>query len=72
METLNLQIEGMTCNGCVKSINQALSTLEGIIRADVSLEEKKAHVAFDETKIQADRIIEAVEDAGFDAAPMPV
>ena len=55
METLTLNIEGMTCGGCVKSVTRILESVEGVAKAEVSLEGKSA-------------LIEAVEDGGFDAA----
>ena len=55
METLTLNIEGMTCGGCVKSVTRILEGVEGVAKAEVSLEGKSA-------------LIDAVEDGGFDAA----
>ena len=37
-------------------------------QADVSLEKAQAVVSFDENKVQPAVLVEAVEDAGFDAA----
>ena len=55
MKEINLKIEGMHCTGC----------LEGVETAKVSLEEKKATIKYDETKINTENIKEAIEDAGF-------
>lgn len=65
METLTLNIEGMTCGGCVKSVTRIL---EGVAKAEVSLEGKSALIEFDPAKTGAAALIEAVEDGGFDAA----
>lgn len=67
METIILNIGGMTCGGCVKSVTKVLEALDGVAKAEVSLENATAAVTFDAGKIQADDLIEAVEDAGFDA-----
>ena len=68
MQTLTLKIDGMTCGGCVKSVTKVLENLEGVEKAEVSLENADAIISFDESKIQPAALIEAVEDAGFDAA----
>ena len=40
METLTLNIGGMTCGGCVKSVTRILENTEGVAKAEVSLETK--------------------------------
>ena len=67
MATITLNIDGMTCGGCVKSVTKVLNDLDGVRSATVSLENKNAQVEFDESKIQIAQLMEAVEDAGFDA-----
>ena len=67
MATITLNIDGMTCGGCVKSVTKVLNDLDGVHSATVSLENKNAQVEFDEGKIQIAQLVEAVEDAGFDA-----
>ena len=67
MATVTLNIDGMTCGGCVKSVTKVLNGLDGVRSATVSLENKNAQVEFDEGKIQMAQLVEAVEDAGFDA-----
>ena len=66
MATVTLNIDGMTCGGCVKSVTKVLNGLDGVRSATVSLENKNAQVEFDEGKIQIAQLVEAVEDAGFD------
>lgn len=67
MATITLNIDGMTCGGCVKSVTKVLNDLDGVHSATVSLENKNAQVEFDEGKIQIAQLVEAVEDAGYDA-----
>ena len=67
MATITPNIDGMTCGGCVKSVTKVLNDLDGVRSATVSLENKNAQVEFDEGKIQIAQLVEAVEDAGFDA-----
>ena len=34
----------MTCQGCVKSVKEGLESLDGVVKAEVSLEEEKAYI----------------------------
>ena len=67
METLTLNIGGMTCGGCVKSVTRILENTEGVTKAEISLENKNAVIEFDPAKTNPAALIEAVEDGGFDA-----
>ena len=65
MKEIKLKIEGMHCAGCSTRLEKVLNNLEGVEIAKVSLEEKKATIKYDETKINIENIKEAIEDAGF-------
>ena len=65
MKETNLKIEGMHCAGCSTRLEKVLNNLEGVETAKVSLEEKKATIKYDETKINIENIKEAIEDANF-------
>lgn len=59
-------IDGMHCMHCVKSVNDALCKTDGVISVDVSLDDKKASVEYDETKTNVTALIDAIEAQGFD------
>lgn len=65
MKETNLKIEGMHCAGCSTRLEKVLNNLEGVETAKVSLEEKKATIKYDETKISLESIKETIEDTGF-------
>ena len=65
MKETNLKIEGMHCAGCSTRLEKILNNLDGVEIAKVSLEEKKATIKYDETKINIESIKETIEDAGF-------
>ena len=65
MKEISLKIEGMHCAGCSTRLEKVLNNLEGVEIAKVSLEEKKATIKYDETKISLENIKESIEDAGF-------
>lgn len=68
METLTLNIDGMSCGGCVKSVTRILADIDGVAKAEVSLENKNAVIEFDPAKTNASALIDALEDGGYDAA----
>ncbi|CAB4481709.1 unnamed protein product [Rhizophagus irregularis] len=61
-----IPINGMTCQSCVKSITNAVSSLSGILNITVSLENKEASISFDSNKVSKSTIIETIENCGFD------
>ena len=68
MEQIQFKVEGMTCGGCVKSIQNALSNRDGVVDTKADLESKTVSIEFDPAKIQKAGLAEAIEDAGFDVA----
>jgi copper ion binding protein len=67
MTKVQLAIRGMSCEHCVKRVTKALESLAGVDKATVSLAENSAEVTFDEGKTSLATLIEAVEDAGYEA-----
>lgn len=68
METITLNISGMTCGGCVKSVTRVLEELDGVAKAEVDLATASAKISFDPAKVQVSALTEAVENAGFDVS----
>lgn len=66
-ETHIINIDGMTCDGCVKSVHNAVESLDGVQTVSVELANNLATVSFDSTKISAQDIANEIEEAGFDA-----
>ncbi|AXS80472.1 heavy-metal-associated domain-containing protein [Dechloromonas sp. HYN0024] len=67
MENTVIKVGGMSCQGCVRNITGVLSSLSGVSGAEVSLEAAEARVAFDAQVVSRDALVNAIEDAGFDA-----
>jgi len=63
-----LAITGMTCNGCVKHVDQALRAVPGVSAVEVSLAEHRAKVVHDPEKSLAPALIAAIEGAGYSAS----
>jgi copper chaperone len=67
METADIRIQGMTCDGCVKSVTRTLQAVAGVQRVEVSLDEEKARVTYDPKKAGLAELKRAVERAGYEA-----
>ena len=68
MQTVTLGISGMTCGGCVRSVTNVLKALDGVAKADVSLEKRSAVVDYDPGKVGLEQLKRSVEEAGFEVA----
>jgi len=68
METTTIKVDGMSCGGCVKSVTGVLTALDGVAKAEVSLEQKQAIVEFDAARVTRDQLKAVIEDAGFEAS----
>ncbi len=66
-ETVNLDIKGMTCASCVGRIEKYLAKNEAITQSNVNLATEKAKIIFESKKINIEKIISIISDAGFEA-----
>lgn len=66
MKELTLDVKGMTCGHCKSSVEGALEGLEGVSKVGVNLDTGKVDVTYDEAKVSADAMRDAVEDQGYD------
>ena len=67
MKKVSLKIEGMHCEGCSNRLTRVLENLDGVISANVSLENKKADIEYNEDILSIEEIKEAISDAGFES-----
>lgn len=65
--TLDLSITGMTCGSCVRHVTEALHGVGGVAEARVDLQGGRATVAYDPASATAERMVAAVEEAGYRA-----
>jgi hypothetical protein len=62
---IELKIDGMRCNGCVTSVQRALSETAGVTEAEVRLEEGRAFIRGSDVSMRD--LVEAVGSLGFEA-----
>ncbi len=65
MERLNLTIEGMTCEHCVRAVRGRLEQTEGVKVDEVKI--GSAMVEYDPAKTNVDEIEDAIADEGYTA-----
>ncbi|WP_445736743.1 mercuric transport protein MerTP [Mariniflexile sp.] len=65
VETLNFDIEGMTCNGCAAHVENEVNKLSGIISVTASYENENATVTFDKSKTSKEDIVKAINSTGY-------
>lgn len=61
-----LKIEGMMCEGCVKTVRESLEGLQGIESVDINLKKGTATVVHN--GVSDETLVGAVVDAGFRAS----
>lgn len=55
------------CESCKNRIEKALKATDGVVSANLNLDNKKIKVKFDPSKITADQIRAAISNTGYDA-----
>lgn len=66
METVTLNVKGMTCMGCVASVKRVLQNIDGVKAVEVSLEQARATLQYDGAVTDPSRFKSAVEEAGYE------
>lgn len=61
-------ITGMTCSACSARVQKAADKLPGVQEAVVNLLTNSMQIAYDETQLSPEKIIQAVEKAGYGAS----
>jgi len=66
-EHIMVKVSSMQCGICKKNIETALNKLDGIESINVDKKEKVAHVNYDKSKVDLEKIEAAITAAGYDA-----
>jgi Cu+-exporting ATPase len=65
VQTAQLPVRGMSCASCIQKVEQALGSVDGVVRASVNLATERATVEMIATTSVAD-LQRAVREAGYD------
>ena len=72
IQIINLDIQGMTCAGCVNSVEKALGNVDGVDLAEVNFALNRAAVHYNPEIANPSVLESAVEEAGFEAQRLKV
>jgi copper chaperone CopZ len=62
-----IKIGGMSCQGCVSSVEGALKKMPGVESVKVELKEGRAVIGHDGAKVSAADLAAKITDIGYDA-----
>ncbi|KMU89477.1 copper-transporting ATPase 2 [Coccidioides immitis H538.4] len=62
-----IAIEGMTCGACTSAVENALKDQPGLLSFNISLLAERGVVLHEPSVLPASKVVELIEDAGFDA-----
>jgi copper chaperone CopZ len=66
---LNFSVKGMHCDGCVNTITQAVSAMDGVLACEVSLDDERATITVNDAALAA-AIIEKINALQYTATLM--
>lgn len=66
-EAIRLSVSGMSCAGCVASVENAIKAVDGVSLASVNFGE---HTAMIEGDVNTESLVDAIRAAGYDAAEL--
>ncbi|MBD7983924.1 copper chaperone CopZ [Sporosarcina sp. Sa2YVA2] len=67
-EKTTLNVTGMSCGHCVKTIEDNVGKLDGVNSVQVNLEAGTVDVDFESNQVDVKKISDTIEDQGFDVA----
>lgn len=70
MDTLTVKLRGMSCASCASNIEEAISSVPGVSECNVNFGTEQATVKYDPQKTNLEEIQDAVDAAGYSAAPL--
>ncbi|GER66820.1 copper chaperone CopZ [Weizmannia acidilactici] len=68
MEKVTLDVQGMSCEHCVRAIKGSVGELAGVSKVDVHLSEGKVDVEFNPNEVTLEKVKETIEDQGYEVA----
>jgi copper chaperone CopZ len=72
LETHDIGISGMTCDNCVRRVEKALRSVNGVTEVHVDRPAARATVTFDTTKTHIPELHDALLKSGYRPSPIPV
>lgn len=70
MDTVQLQLRGMSCAGCASAIEKAIRAVPGVVDCNVNFGAEQATIRYNPKATNLEKIQLAVVEAGYAAAPL--
>jgi copper chaperone CopZ len=67
-DIITLNVAGMTCGGCARSVERSVQATPGVLEASVDLPTRTLKARVDPARADARALREAVERAGYEVA----
>ncbi|MHB1152510.1 MAG: copper ion binding protein [Eubacteriales bacterium] len=61
-----LNVEGMSCSHCEKTVKKSVGAVEGVTEVTVDLKKKTVTVVFEDTKVSIADIKKEIEEQGYE------
>lgn len=65
VKTIQLNVSGMTCEGCENSIETALTKVDGVVTAEASHIKATTSISYDTTKVKPEVLAETINGLGY-------
>jgi copper chaperone len=66
MEKVTLNVQGMSCDHCVKAVEGSVGELNGVSSVKVNLKANTVDVEYNNQEVSLDKIKETIDDQGYD------
>jgi len=66
MTQKTLSVPDISCGHCKSSIEGAVGPLDGVSKAEVSIDDRNVNIEYDPSKIELNSIIDAISDQGYE------
>ena len=68
MTEQTLRVPDMSCGHCKAAVEGELNKLSGVERSNADVDKGTVEVAYDESQVSTEQLIEAIEEAGYTVA----
>lgn len=67
---MDFKVKGMTCSGCSEGVERTVGGMDGVMSCEVNLAKETAKVLFDAAITTPRRIVERIQQMGYEAQMM--
>lgn len=67
VKSIEMSIEGMSCMSCVANVKKTLTSIDGVMKVNVSLQGKNAMIKYAPEKVTWEQLKKAINKIGYKA-----